>query len=271
MVISFTTLTLAIGSPMYDKLSESVEREFGEVPELDEPARVGVARAVRQSAALIATSALGRDRAVRLRIHSRARADPGSGRVGHLRRLDAGDRAGRFDLRASRSGQAGRPARGDAAPPRCGCWVWPCRRFLLLAIPFVGVLVFPIATAAGTLLARQLLGEPTVGSGAPAEPVVARGWFVSHLEMGTCPQGREGSLPSRWESAEERRGSASGWSPSRPHAVTDRRSGSSRRALPDQARGGDPGLLGPFAAVAVDIADLVRRWGTRPRPGRRPR
>jgi CysZ protein len=34
--------------------------------------------------------------------------------------------------------------------------------FLLLAIPFAGVLVFPIATAAGTLLARQLLGEPTV-------------------------------------------------------------------------------------------------------------
>ena len=32
MVISFTTLTLALGSPIYDKLSESVEREFGEVP-----------------------------------------------------------------------------------------------------------------------------------------------------------------------------------------------------------------------------------------------
>ena len=29
MVISFTVLTLAIGSPIYDKLSESVEREFG--------------------------------------------------------------------------------------------------------------------------------------------------------------------------------------------------------------------------------------------------
>ena len=36
MVISFTTLTLALGSPLYDKLSESVEREFGEVPELNE-------------------------------------------------------------------------------------------------------------------------------------------------------------------------------------------------------------------------------------------
>ena len=33
--------------------------------------------------------------------------------------------------------------------------------FLLLAIPFAGAAVFPIATAGGTLLARQLLGLPT--------------------------------------------------------------------------------------------------------------
>ena len=33
--------------------------------------------------------------------------------------------------------------------------------FLLLAIPFAGVVVFPVATAGGTILARQLLGEPT--------------------------------------------------------------------------------------------------------------
>jgi CysZ protein len=33
--------------------------------------------------------------------------------------------------------------------------------FLMLAIPLVGVVVFPVATAAGTLLARQLLEEPT--------------------------------------------------------------------------------------------------------------
>jgi len=31
--------------------------------------------------------------------------------------------------------------------------------FLLLAIPFAGAIVFPIATAGGTLLARELLGE----------------------------------------------------------------------------------------------------------------
>jgi CysZ protein len=33
--------------------------------------------------------------------------------------------------------------------------------FLLLSVPFVAVVVFPVATAAGTLLARQLLDEPT--------------------------------------------------------------------------------------------------------------
>ena len=33
--------------------------------------------------------------------------------------------------------------------------------FLMLAVPLVGVVVFPVATAAGTLLARQLLDEPT--------------------------------------------------------------------------------------------------------------
>ena len=42
--------------------------------------------------------------------------------------------------------------------------------FLLLAVPFVGVVVFPVATAAGTLLARQLAGESTTEAvaGGPA-------------------------------------------------------------------------------------------------------
>jgi CysZ protein len=33
--------------------------------------------------------------------------------------------------------------------------------FVLLAIPLAGAVVFPVATAGGTLLARQLLSEPT--------------------------------------------------------------------------------------------------------------
>src|SRR6187200_1458688 len=59
MVISFTTLTLALGSPLYDKLSESVEGEFGDVPELKESVARGIFRALRQALALIAVSAVG--------------------------------------------------------------------------------------------------------------------------------------------------------------------------------------------------------------------
>ncbi len=166
MVISFTTLTLAIGSPVYDKLSESVEREFGEVPELVEPARVGVARAVRQSAALIATSALG---AIALfgcgfvpvlgqTLVPVASATFGGWMVATELVGSTLERRGLVRLTDRRAMLRRRPMRvlGLAVPT-----------FLLLAIPFVGVLVFPIATAAGTLLARQLLGESTV---APVRP-----------------------------------------------------------------------------------------------------
>src|SRR6187455_2573477 len=59
MVITFTTLTLALGSPLYDKLSESIEGEFGEVPEFDEPLARGIGRGLRQAVTLIAVSALG--------------------------------------------------------------------------------------------------------------------------------------------------------------------------------------------------------------------
>ena len=43
--------------------------------------------------------------------------------------------------------------------PGVNCLAVPA--FLLLSVPFVAVVVFPVATAAGTLLARELLSEPT--------------------------------------------------------------------------------------------------------------
>jgi CysZ protein len=48
----------------------------------------------------------------------------------------------------------------------------PC--FLLLSVPFLAVVVFPVATAAGTLLARQLQGEPTDLPRGPREQVTGR-------------------------------------------------------------------------------------------------
>jgi CysZ protein len=165
MVISFTTLTLALGSPLYDKLSESVEREFGEVPKLEEPTRVGVVRAIRQSAALIATSALG---AIVLfgcgfipvigqTLVPVASATFGGTILATELVGSTFERRGLVRLADRRAALRGRRMRA------LGLGV-PC--FLLLAIPFAGVLVFPIATAAGTLLARQLLGESVV----PARP-----------------------------------------------------------------------------------------------------
>ncbi len=160
MVISFTTLTLAVGSPIYDKLSESVEREFGKVPELAEPAATGAARAVRQSAALIGVSAVG---AVVLfaggfvpvvgqTVIPVASATFGGWMLGIELVGSAFERRGLLTIADRRVAMRRRRLRvlGFAVPT-----------FLLLAIPFVGVVVFPVATAAGTLLARQLLDEPT--------------------------------------------------------------------------------------------------------------
>ena len=160
MVISFTVLTLAIGSPIYDKLSASVEREYGPVPELDEPVATGAARAVRQSSATIGTSALvalplfalGFIPVVGQTVVPVISASFGGWMLGLELIGPAFERRNRLTLAERRAAMRKHRARvlGFAVPT-----------FLLLAIPFVGVLVFPIATAAGTLLARQLLGEPT--------------------------------------------------------------------------------------------------------------
>jgi CysZ protein len=160
MIITFTTLTLALGSPLYDKLSESVEREFGDVPELDESVARGIFRALRQAVTLIAISVLG------------ALLIFGTGLIPVIGQIivpvisaifggwmlgielvgSVFERRGQLRLGDRRAAMRTRRFRvlGFAVPT-----------FLMLAIPFAGVVVFPIATAGGTLLARQLLGEPT--------------------------------------------------------------------------------------------------------------
>jgi CysZ protein len=160
IVISFTTLTLTVGSPIYDKLSEAVEREFGPVPELVEPVARGAARAVRQSATLIAVSvvvtmllfAVGFIPAVGQTVVPVVSATFGGWMLGIELVGSAFERRGLLTLSDRRVAMRRRRARvlGLAIPT-----------FLLLAVPLVGVVVFPVATAAGTVLARQLLDEPT--------------------------------------------------------------------------------------------------------------
>ena len=158
MVISFTTLTLALGSPLYDKLSESCEREFGEVPRLEEPLARGIGRGLRQAAALIAVSAVG---AVLLfavgfipvvgqTIVPVISAVFGGWMLGIELIGSAFERRGLLRLADRRAALRLRRARvlGFAIPT-----------FLLLPIPIVGAAVFPIATVGGTLLARELLAK----------------------------------------------------------------------------------------------------------------
>lgn len=160
MVISFTTLTLALGSPLYDKLSESVEGEFGEVPELNESIARGILRALRQASALIAISAVGAlvlfatgfVPVVGQTVVPVISAIFGGWMIGIELVGSAFERRGMLKLADRRAAMRRRRLRvlGFAIPT-----------FLLLAIPFAGAVVFPVATAGGTLLARQLLGEPT--------------------------------------------------------------------------------------------------------------
>ena len=137
-----------------------MEREFGPVPELDEPVGTGAARAVRQSSAMIGTSALvalslfavGFIPVVGQTFVPVVSAAFGGWMLGIELVGSAFERRGRLTLAERRAAMRTQRARvlGFAVPT-----------FFLLAIPVVGVLVFPVATAAGTLLARQLLDEPT--------------------------------------------------------------------------------------------------------------
>lgn len=161
MVLVFSTLTLAIGSPVYDRISEAVDRAYPDAPPaLDEPLRTGAVRAVRQTVALLLVSAAG---AVVLfgvgfvPVAGQVVAAVGGALFGGWMLVtelvgSPLERRGVLTLAERRRTLARRRSRS------LGLGV-PC--FLLLSVPFVAVVVFPVATAAGTLLARQLRGEST--------------------------------------------------------------------------------------------------------------
>jgi CysZ protein len=171
MVLVFSTLTLALGSPVYDAISEAVDRTFPGAPAaVEERVRTAVLRAVRQSAALIAVSAVGAT------VFFGVGFVPVVGQVvaavggalfgGWMLAIELVgsplERRGVTTLRGRREVLRRRRWRS------LGLGV-PC--FLLLSVPFVAVVVFPVATAAGTLLARQLRDEPTDRPAAPPQQV----------------------------------------------------------------------------------------------------
>ncbi len=161
MVIGFTTITLALGSPLYDKIAEEVEQELGDAPEpLDEPLLRSLMRALRISLTLILISVAtaiplfvaGFLPVVGQTVVPVVSTLVGGWLLGAELIGSAFERRGLLRLRDRFAGLRRRRLRslGFAVPA-----------FLLLSIPFVAVVVFPAATAGGTILARGLL-PPTL-------------------------------------------------------------------------------------------------------------
>lgn len=176
MVVTFSALTLALGGPVYDRISESVDEELtradprsAPTATASEPLARSAARAVVQSLTLIAISLVGG-----LLLFA-AGFIPVVGQLvvpvvsavfgGWMLCLElvgsSFERRGQLRLADRRAGLRRRRMRvlGFAVPT-----------FLLLAVPFVAVVVFPAAMAGATILARDLFsaGERRSVPAAPA-------------------------------------------------------------------------------------------------------
>lgn len=161
MVVSFSSITLTFGFSLYDKIAEAVERELGATPlPSDEPGLRAVSRSVRQSLVLIIVSIVvtfGLFLAGFIPVVGQVVVPIVSAVFGGWMLCielvgSAFERRGLVRLADRRAAMRQHRARvlGFSIPT-----------FLLLAVPFSAVIVFPIATAAGTILAHDLLPTPT--------------------------------------------------------------------------------------------------------------
>lgn len=171
MVVAFTTVTLTLGAPIYDKIAEMVEEDLGGAPEApEESLAASVARAIRQSIGMVLVSLtvtvcaflIGLVPLVGWLIGPVLTAVMGGWLLGIELTASAFDRRGLLLVRDRRRFMGLRRMRvlGFAIPT-----------YFLLAIPFVAVVVFPAATAGGTILARELLpAEPPRNTGLTSGP-----------------------------------------------------------------------------------------------------
>jgi CysZ protein len=159
MVLVFSAFTLLIGSPAYDKIAEHTDAELGPLPDVAElPWTASAARSVRQSLGLVVVSLAGSLAFVLLGLIPVVgqmlipvlSAIFGSWMLTIELLGPAFERRGLLRLADRRAAMGRRRARtlGFAIPT-----------FLLMAIPFLAILVLPAATAGGTMLARDLLGS----------------------------------------------------------------------------------------------------------------
>lgn len=159
MVLTFAALTLLIGAPLYDKISERIDDELGrEHVEVGEAVHRMLGRATGQALVTVGITLvggllcflIGLIPVIGALIGWVASALFGGWMIAREVTTPALERRGLLGL--SEKGALLRSRRalvlGFGVPT-----------FWLLAIPFVSILAFPAAIAGGTLLVRQLGGE----------------------------------------------------------------------------------------------------------------
>lgn len=157
MVLVFTAVTLAIGSPAYEKIAELVEAELGDDPEeIEEPVVRSIRRSIRQSIGLVLVSLAGAIIFALLGLVPviGQTVIPVLSTIFGAWMLCIELISTPFQRRGLRTIAQRRQAMRQRRAHTLGFAV---PTFLLLAIPFISVLVFPAAAAGGTLLARDLL------------------------------------------------------------------------------------------------------------------
>jgi len=159
-ILSYTAVTLAIGDPFYEAISESIEDELGGVPdEVETPMWASMLRSIRDSARLILTTAL---LAIPLFLIGLIPV------IGQVTGAVLGGLVGGWFLAVELTGVAFyRRGLGLAdrrrllRTQRKTALGFGVAIFLCFLIPLGGVLMMPAAVAGGTLLTRKVFGLPT--------------------------------------------------------------------------------------------------------------
>ncbi|WP_116708002.1 EI24 domain-containing protein [Actinomycetospora cinnamomea] len=158
-VVTFVAVTLAVGGPFYEKLAEIVDDDLGAPPAPPSSWARAIARGVRDGSILIGLSVLA---AVPLFVLGLV---PVVGPVlAPVAAALVGGRLLMIELSApalQRRGLAMRDRRRLLRTRRGLTWGVGTPTYLLAAIPLVAILAIPAGSAAATLLARELRGEPT--------------------------------------------------------------------------------------------------------------
>lgn len=163
-VITFSSVTLLVGTPIYERISEAVEQSCGGVVTApEEKLAASIVRSIGQSIAVIALSILlaipvflvGLVPVVGTVVGAVAGVVVGGTLLGVELIGSPYDRRGLRRLSDKFAAAKGRRmvALGFGIPV-----------FWLFSIPLVSVVLFPAATAGATLLARELRGESTVAA-----------------------------------------------------------------------------------------------------------